>query len=48
MIMGNDVPMASDKRKEDVLPANAAWAKAEKRKADSPKPEITIELVVPR
>lgn len=46
--MGTDVPTASRSRNEDVFPAKAMFDTVENRKAERPKPEITIPVVVAR
>jgi hypothetical protein len=45
MIIGNDVPRASSKRKSEVFPANNKWDMLEKKKADNPKPLMTKPVV---
>jgi hypothetical protein len=44
--MGKEVPSARMRRKEDVSPWNIVCDKVEKKKADKPKPDSTIPVVV--
>jgi len=46
--MGNAVPTARRRRNEEVLPANAMCDMVEKRKAERPKPDMTIPVAEPR
>ena len=45
-IIGVAVPIARVSKKSEVFPGKIVCAIAEKRKADSPKPEITIPVTV--
>ena len=46
IIIGNEVPKANTSRKEEVFPRNMVWDMVEKKKADRPKPDRTIPVVV--
>ena len=47
-IIGREVPKASMSRNSEVFPGKSVCAMVEKRKADRPKPEITIPFAVAR
>jgi len=47
-ITGKDVPSARNRSKDEVSPGKSQWARVEKKKADSPKPERTKPTVVAR
>jgi hypothetical protein len=47
-IIGNDVPSARTRRKDEVLPANKACDNVEKKNAERPKPDNTKPVVVVR
>ena len=44
--MGRDVPSANTRRNEDVSPWKNAPERVEKKKAERPKPDMTIPVVV--
>jgi len=46
--MGSEVPRARSSKKDDMFPANAAWAMTEKKNADKPNPDKTIPVEVAR
>jgi hypothetical protein len=47
-IIGIAVPSASTSRKSDVLPGKSACEMDEKKKAESPKPDMTTPTVTAR